>query len=160
MAPRKKELAGNYRNGGREWTRKGKAPLAKTHEFPDMPVPRAYPHGVYDLKRDEGFVNAGSDRDASAFAAASIRAWWSQAGRRAYPKAGYIRVMADDGGSNGCNRRLWKWELRRLADETGLPIQVCHFPPGTRKWNEVGASHQALNGAGPAFESISMPVPS
>lgn len=134
---KKKEMVGNYRNGGREWHGKGKAPAVNTYDFPDALVPRAYPYGVYALKRNEGFVNVGSDRDTSAFAVASIRAWWSKVGSRAYPKARHIQVMADGGGSNGCNRRVWKWELQRLADDTGLPIRVCHFPPGTSKWNKV-----------------------
>jgi len=134
---KKKELVGHYRNAGREWHRKGKAPTANTHDFPDPSVPRAYPYGVYDLKRNEGFVNVGSDRDTSAFAVASIRAWWDKIGRPAYPKARHIQVMADGGGSNGHSRRAWKWELQRLADDTGLPIRVCHFPPGTSKWNKV-----------------------
>ena len=134
---KKKELVGNYKNNGRKWHRKGNAPKVNGHDFPDPSVPRAYPYGIYDLKRNEGFVNVGSDHDTSSFAVASIRSWWSQVGREAYPNAGYIQVMADSGGSNGYNRRLWKGELQALADETGLPIKVSHFPPGTSKWNKV-----------------------
>lgn len=134
---KKKELVGNYKNNGQKWHRKGKAPTVNGHDFPDPEVPRAYPYGIYDLKRNEGFVNVGSDHDTSAFAVASIRAWWSQVGKEAYANATYIQIMADSGGSNGYSRRLWKWELQALADETGLPIKVSHFPPGTSKWNKV-----------------------
>jgi transposase len=134
---KKKELVGNYKNNGRKWHRKGNAPTVNGHDFPDPEVPRAYPYGIYDLNRNEGFVNVGSDHDTSAFAVASIRAWWSQVGTAAYANAEYIQIMADSGGSNGYSRRLWKWELQALADETGLPIHVSHFPPGTSKWNKV-----------------------
>jgi transposase len=134
---KKKELVGNYKNNGQKWHRKGQAPKVQGHDFPNPEVPRAYPYGVYDLKQNVGFVNVGSDHDTSAFAVASIRAWWSQVGCKAYPDARFIQIMADSGGSNGYNRRLWKWELQALADETGLPIRVSHFPPGTSKWNKV-----------------------
>jgi hypothetical protein len=134
---KKKELVGNYKNNGQKWHRKGQAPEVNGHDFPNPEVPRAYPYGIYDLKRNEGFVNVGSDHDTSSFAVASIRAWWLQAGQAAYPNAKYIQIMADGGGSNGHNRRLWKWELQTLANETGLPIRVSHFPPGTSKWNKV-----------------------
>ena len=134
---KKKELVGNYKNNGRQWHKRGKAPKVLSHDFPDPDVPRAFPYGVLDIGRNEGFVNVGSDHDTSAFAAASIRAWWNQVGSHAYPKARHIQVMADSGGSNGYRRRTWKWELQRLADDTGLPIRVCHFPPGTSKWNKV-----------------------
>ena len=134
---KKKELVGNYLNRGRNWHRKGEAPRVNGHDFPDPEVPRAYPYGVYDLKRNEGFVNVGSDHDTAQFAVASIRAWWLQVGRRAYPRSKRLLITADAGGSNGSRLRLWKWELQRLADDTGLPIEVCHFPPGTSKWNKV-----------------------
>ncbi len=134
---KKKELIGNYKNGGQQWHRKGQAPKVQGHDFPDPDIPRAFPYGVYDLSRNEGFVNVGSDHDTSQFAVASIRAWWNEVGRQAYPRASRIQVMADSGGSNGYRRLLWKWELQCLADETGLPVRVCHFPPGTSKWNKV-----------------------
>lgn len=134
---KKKELVGNYRNGGREWRRKGEAPRVNVHDFPGPDVPRAHPYGVYDLARNCGFVNVGTDRDTAAFAAASIRKWWEAQGRRAYPGARRLLITADAGGSNGPRLRMWKWELQRLADETGLSVSVCHFPPGTSKWNKV-----------------------
>jgi transposase len=134
---KKKELVGNYKNGGQKWQRKGQALKVQGHDFPDPDVPRAFPYGVYDLSRNEGFVNVGSDHDTSQFAVASIRAWWNAVGRESYPHARRIQIMADSGGSNGYRRTLWKWELQRLADETGLPVRVCHFPPGASKWNKV-----------------------
>ena len=100
-------------------------------------MPRAYPYGIYDLQRNTGFVNVGTDHDTASFAVASIRGWWRHEGRRLYPDAPTVVITADGGGSNGYRLRLWKWELQRLADDTGLAIQVCHFPPGTSKWNKV-----------------------
>jgi hypothetical protein len=134
---KKKELVGNYKNNGRKWHRKGEAHKVNSHDFPGPEVPRAFPYGVYDPGNNVGFVNVGTDHDTSAFAVASIRAWWQQMGKAAYPRAKHIQIMADSGGSNGYRRRLWKWELQRLADETELPIRACHFPPGTSKWNKV-----------------------
>jgi hypothetical protein len=100
-------------------------------------VPRAYPYGIYDLGHNVGFVNVGTDHDTGAFAVASIRGWWRAEGRRLYLRAGRLLITADGGGSNGWRLRLWKWELQRLADQTGLTLAVCHFPPGTSKWNKV-----------------------
>lgn len=134
---KKKELVGNDKNNGRKWHRKGHAPTVNGHDFPEPAVPRAYPYGVYDLGRNKGFVNVGSDHDTSAFAVASIRAWWRHSGRKSCPRAGALQIMADGGGSNGYTRRQWKHELQALADEIGVPISVCHFPPGTSKWNKV-----------------------
>ena len=134
---KKKELVGNYKNNGQTWRRKGKAYRVNTHDFPDPEVPRAYPYGVFDLGQNEGFVNVGTDHDTSAFAVASIRAWWQKRGRHLYPNAKRLTITADSGGSNGYRKRMWKWELQRLADDTGLPIKVCHFPPGTSKWNKI-----------------------
>ena len=132
-----KELIGNYENTGRQW-RKSKSPeLVNGHDFPDPEVPRAYPYGIYDLARNKGFVNVGTDHDTSAFAVASIRGWWRSEGKRLYPNARRLLITADGGGSNGYRRRLWKLELQKLADETSLSIEVCHFPPGTSKWNKV-----------------------
>lgn len=134
---KKKELVGNYKNHGREWHRKGEAPTVNDHDFPDPKVPRAYPYGVYDIARNAGWVNIGTDRDTAAFAVASIRGWWKDRGRKIYSTAKRLLITADAGGSNGSRLRLWKWELQRLADDTGLPIEVCHFPPGTSKWNKI-----------------------
>jgi hypothetical protein len=134
---KKKELVGNYANAGTKWLRKGAAPKVNGHDFPDPSVPRAHPYGIYELTRNRGFVNVGTDHDTATFAVASIRAWWRAEGRRAYPRAKRLLITADAGGSNGSRLRLWKWELQRLADELRLPISVCHFPPGTSKWNKV-----------------------
>ena len=134
---KKKELVGNYANAGRQWRPRGTAVRVNGHDFPGPAVPRAYPYGIYDIGRNEGFVNVGTDHDTAAFAAASIRGWWKAEGRRLYPKAREIVITADSGGSNGPRLRLWKWELQRFADETGITVSVCHFPPGTSKWNKV-----------------------
>jgi hypothetical protein len=134
---KKKELIGNYVNSGRQW-RPAKQPLqVNGHDFPSPEVPRAYPYGIYDLGRNTGFVNVGTDHDTGAFAVASIRGWWRAEGRRLYPKARALLITADAGGSNGYRLRQWKLELQRLADDTRLTIAVCHFPPGTSKWNKV-----------------------
>ena len=134
---KKKELVGNYANAGRQWL-PGKKPVkVQGHDFPGPDVPRAYPYGVYNLDRNTGFVNVGTDHDTAAFAVASIRGWWRHEGRRRYPAAKDVLITADGGGSNGPRLRLWKLELQRLADTTGLAISVCHFPPGTSKWNKI-----------------------
>jgi hypothetical protein len=134
---KKKELVGNYANGGRKWRRE-KSPLkVQGHDFPGPDVPRAYPYGVYDIDRNRGFVNVGTDHDTAAFAVASIKGWWRHEGRRLYPTTSEILITADGGGSNGSRLRLWKLELQTLADETGLCLSVCHFPPGTSKWNKI-----------------------
>jgi hypothetical protein len=134
---KKKELLGNYENKGQTW-HQAKTPVqVNGHDFPGPSVPRAYPYGIYDLGRNTGFVNVGTDHDTSAFAVASIRGWWRAEGRRLYRHARRLLITADGGGSNGYRRRLWKVELQKLADETGLVVQVCHFPPGTSKWNKV-----------------------
>jgi hypothetical protein len=134
---KKKELIGNYVNAGQQW-RPAKQPRAvQGHDFPTPAVPRAYPYGIYDIGRNTGFVNLGTDHDTGAFAVASIRGWWHHEGRRLYPDATTMLITADAGGSNGWRLRLWKFELQRLADDTGVAIAVCHFPPGTSKWNKV-----------------------
>jgi hypothetical protein len=107
------------------------------HDFPGPEVPRAYPYGIYDLGRNAGFVNVGTDHDTGEFAVASIRGWWRVEGRRLYPGAATILITADGGGSNGSRLRLWKLELQKFADQTGLCLSVCHFPPGTSKWNKI-----------------------
>jgi hypothetical protein len=134
---KKKELIGNFENKGRQWRRKKMAEHVNGHDFPDPSVPRAYPYGIYDQGRNTGFVNIGTDHDTATFAVASIRGWWRDEGRRLYPATTQLLITADGGGSNGYRLRLWKLELQRLADQIALPIQVCHFPPGTSKWNKV-----------------------
>lgn len=134
---KKKELIGNYANTGQQWLPAKSPTIVSGHDFPDPAGPRAYPYGIYDLGRNAGFVNVGTDHDTGAFAVASIRGWWRLEGRRLYPKATDILITADGGGSNGSRLRLWKLELQKFSDETGLSISVCHFPPGTSKWNKV-----------------------
>ena len=134
---KKKELLGAYENAGRQW-RPAKQPVkVNGHDFPDPSVPRAYPYGIYDIGRNEGFVNVGTDHDTGAFAVASIRGWWRCEGCRLYPRATEIVITADGGGSNGTRLRLWKLELQKFADETNLALTVRHFPPGTSKWNKI-----------------------
>ena len=134
---KKKELVGNYENKGRQWRKTGAAKRVQGHDFPQPAVPRAYPYGIYDLGRNTGFVNVGTDHDTATFAVASIRGWWRHEGRRLYATSAQLLITADGGGSNGYRLRLWKWELQRLADQIGLSIMVSHFPPGTSKWNKV-----------------------
>ena len=134
---KKKELVGNFGNQGRQWRRKGTGERVKGHDFPDPSVPRAYPYGIYDLGENRGFVNVGTDHDTATFAVASIGGWWRHEGSRLYRGAKDLLITADGGGSNGYRLRLWKWELQHFADQTGLSVAVCHFPPGTSKWNKV-----------------------
>jgi hypothetical protein len=134
---KKKELLGNYDNGGKQWLPAKNPVKVNGHDFPSPDVPRAYPYGIYDLGRNTGFVNVGTDHDTGAFAVASIRGWWRSEGRSLYTRARELLITADGGGSNGARLRLWKLELQQFADETGLSISVCHFPPGTSKWNKV-----------------------
>lgn len=134
---KKKELIGNYNNAGQQWLPAKRPRKVRGHDFPTPDVPRAYPYGIYDIGRNTGFVNVGTDHDTGAFAVASIRGWWRQEGKRLYPAATKILITADGGGSNGWRLRLWKLELQTFADKTGLPISVCHFPPGTSKWNKI-----------------------
>jgi transposase len=134
---KKKELVGEYKNGGREWQPQGQPEPVKTHDFPNPKIGKAIPYGVYDMGRNEGWVNVGCDHDTASFAVESIRRWWRCMGRKVYPDADQLLISADAGGSNGYRPRLWKVELQQLADETGLKITVCHFPPGTSKWNKV-----------------------
>jgi hypothetical protein len=134
---KKKELIGNYANEGQQWLAAKEPIKVQGHDFPNPEIPRAYPYGIYDLARNAGFVNVGTDHDTGEFAVASIRGWWRQEGRKLYPQATKLLITADGGGSNGSRLRLWKLELQKLADETGLAISVCHFPPGTSKWNKV-----------------------
>jgi transposase len=134
---KKKELVGDFKNGGREWRPTGTPELVRTHDFKDKQLGKAIPYGVYDLASDEGWVSVGIDHDTAQFAVASIRAWWEHLGSGRYPEATTLTITADCGGSNGNRTRLWKTELQRLADQTGLAIQVRHLPPGTSKWNKI-----------------------
>ena len=134
---KKKELVGNFKNGGREWQPKGTPPAVLVHDFPTDAEGKAIPYGVYDMARNEAWVSVGWDHDTPAFAVASIRHWWHQMGCGAYPEATTLFITADAGGSNGYRLRAWKHELQQLADETGLTIEVSHFPPGTSKWNKI-----------------------
>ncbi len=134
---KKKELVGDFKNSGREWRPEGKPQEVRVHDFIDKKKGKAIPYGVYDVARNVGWVSVGITHDTAAFAVATIRRWWRNMGRAAYPKARSLLITADGGGSNGSRVRLWKWELQRLADDTGLTIQVCHLPPGTSKWNKI-----------------------
>ena len=134
---KKKELVGAYKNPGREWRPKGEPERVRVHDFIVPEQGKAIPYGVYDLKRDEGWISVGIDHDTASFAVNSIRRWWRLMGRQAYPEAERLLVTADAGGSNGARSRLWKWELDRFATRTGLSIHVLHFPPGTSKWNKI-----------------------
>jgi transposase len=131
---KKKEQIGDYKNGGREWRPKGQPELVQVHDFGKQ---KDIPYGVYDLGQNAGWVSVGTDHDTSAFAVESIRRWWNMMGRETYPDARQLLITADSGGSNGSRVRLWKLELQKLADESGLEISVCHFPPGTSKWNRI-----------------------
>ncbi len=136
---KKKELVGDFKNPGREWHPQGKPEQVRVHDF-EIRQPengKVAPYGVYDLGRNAGWVSVGVDHDTAEFAVESIRRWWRWMGRRSYLQAKRLLITADSGGSNGARVRLWKWELQQLADETGLEISVCHFPPGTSKWNKI-----------------------
>ncbi len=133
---KKKELVGNYKNGGKEWRPRGEPERVEVHDFKGE-LGRAVPYGVYDMTANAGWVNVGTDADTGAFAVESIRRWWQQIGQAVYPHATRLLITADAGGSNGSRLRLWKVELARLAEELGLEISVCHFPPGTSKWNRI-----------------------
>lgn len=134
---KKKDLTGSYDNTGQQWLPEKQLVQVEGHDFQGPEVPRAYPYGIYDLGRNAGFVNVGTNHDTCAFAVASICGWWRSEGCRLYPNAAEILITADGGGSNGSRQRLWKFGLQKFADETGLSISVCHFPPGTSKWNKI-----------------------
>lgn len=134
---KKKELVGLYKNGGRSYRPRGEPVAVKVHDFADKELGKVAPYGVYDLKHNEAWVNIGTDHDTSAFAVESIRRWWFMMGKVRYPEAKRLLITADSGGSNGARVRLWKTELQKLANETGLEIHVSHFPPGTSKWNKI-----------------------
>lgn len=134
---KKKELVGNFKNQGQQWLPKGKPIEVNTHDFPDPTHGKAVPYGAFDIGRNEGYVNVGINHDTGEFAVASIKRWWEHLGKSRYPKTQKILITADAGGSNGYRLRLWKKELQAFADETQLEITVCHFPPGTSKWNKI-----------------------
>ena len=134
---KKKELIGNFANGGREWQPKGVPDLVDVHDFPTQALGKAVPYGVYDIANNSGFVSVGTDHDTAVFAVKSIETWWRRMGQKRYPGATEIFITADAGGSNGHRLRLWKIELQRLADKLGIAIHVSHFPPGTSKWNKI-----------------------
>jgi hypothetical protein len=134
---KKKELVGDFKNNGQEWLPKGHPEQVRVHDFVDPELGRATPYGIYDLGRNHGWVSVGMDHDTAEFAVETIRRWWRSMGQSAYPQATRLLITADAGGSNGSRLRLWKRELQKLADETGLRIVVCHFPPGTSKWNKI-----------------------
>jgi transposase len=148
---KKKELVGDFKNAGREWRARGDPEAVRVHDFLIPARGKAVPYGVYDLARNEGWVSVGIDHDTASFAVHAIRRWWSVLGRRAYPDTTALVITADAGGSNGPRVRLWKWELQQFANRTGLTITVCHFPPGTSKWNKIEHrlfSHIAMNWRG------------
>ena len=134
---KKKELIGDFKNAGREWRPWGQPQDVRVHDFIDKRKGKAIPYGVYDLGRNAGWVSVGIDHDTAAFAVGTIRSWWRDVGRRVYPAARSLLITADCGGSNGNRLRLWKWELQKFADDTGLSVRVSHLPPGTSKWNKI-----------------------
>jgi transposase len=148
---KKKELIGEFKNAGREWRPAGEPEATRTHDFPQDSAGKAVPYGIYDITANAGWVSVGTDHDTAAFAVESIRRWWNAAGRGDYPAARRLLITADAGGSNGYRTRAWKAELAALAVETGLEIRVCHFPPGTSKWNKIEHrlfSHITMNWRG------------
>ncbi len=148
---KKKEVTGDLKNKGDTWEPKGQPRRVDVHDFPDPEVPKAVPYGIYDLGANEGFVSVGASGDTAAFAVETIRRWWDLVGKHAYPDARKLLITADAGGSNGYRTRLWKVELAKLANDTGIEITVCHFPPGTSKWNKVEHrlwSHVSMNWKG------------
>ncbi len=151
---KKKELVSEtpgYKNNGREWQPTGQPVTVGVHDFPDPAIPKAVPYGIYDLAADTGWVSVGQDGDTAAFAVETLRRWWNKVGQISYPGAKRLLISADAGGSNGYRVRLWKVELAALATEIGIPITVCHFPPGTSKWNKIEHrlfSHITMNWRG------------
>ena len=158
---KKRELVGDFKAVGREYEPTGKPVEVRTHDFKDKDLGHAIPYGIYDIAADEGMVSVGVTNDTSQFAVASIRAWWQHLGAQRYPDAKTLTITADGGGSNSSRTRLWKTELQRLADEIGLAIRVCHFPPGTSKWNKVEHrmfSFVSINWRGKPLESLQVIV--
>ena len=134
---KKKELIGRFTNGGKEYQPKGEPEEVETYDFPSLSDGKGIPYGVYDITNNKGWVSVGTDHDTARFAVNTIRQWWYQMGQYAYPQAEKLLITADGGGSNGSRCRLWKLELQRLVDELQIEISVCHFPPGTSKWNKI-----------------------
>ncbi len=158
---KKKEPLGKMKNPGSEWRPKGKPREVDVHDFPDPRKGKAVPYGVYDLSHNEAWVSVGVSSDTAEFAVETIRTWWKRLGRRRYPQAGRLLITADSGGSNSSRNRLWKVELQRLSNETGLEIEVCHFPPGTSKWNKIEHRlfcHVTRNWRGQPLESYEIVV--
>jgi transposase len=148
---KKKELIGEFKNAGREWRPAGEPVEVGTHDFPDKELGKAVPYGIYDLAANTGWVNVGTDHDTAAFAVESLRRWWNTAGQATYPHAQRLLITADAGGSNSYRTRAWKTEIAALAADSGLEITVCHFPPGTSKWNTIEHrlfSHITMNWRG------------
>lgn len=158
---KKKELVGNFANSGREWRPQGAPEEVNVHDFPDKELGKAIPYGVYDLSRNQGWVSVGIDHDTAQFATATLLSWWENMGRLVYPQASELLITADSGGSNSSRSRLWKVALQDLSDQTGLRISVCHFPPGTSKWNKIEHrmfSHITENWRGQPLRSRSVIV--
>ena len=163
MDTKKKEVLGNLKNSGRAYRPKGDPEKVKTHDFPDPKLGKAVPYGVYDIHADEAGVSVGISHDTAEFAVAAIRRWWENLGRERYEGAERILVTADSGGSNSSRCRLWKVELQKWADETGLIIEVCHYPPGTSKWNKIEHRvfcHITRNWRGVPLETLEVVVQS
>ena len=135
--PKKKEPLGKMKNPGRTYRKKGDPEKVKTHDFPDKTLGKAVPYGVYDLTLNEAGVSVGISHDTAEFAVAAIRRWWKRLGKKRYPRAKRLLITADSGGSNSPRTRLWRWALQQLANETGMSIELCHYPPGTSKWNKI-----------------------
>ena len=158
---KKKELVGNYRNSGDVWCPKGEPIEVEVHDFADKLLGKAIPYGVYDLSENTGWVSIGVDHDTSAFATATISRWWRCMGQPCYPKARELLITADGGGSNASRSRLWQIELQKLSDTLGLMVRVCHFPPGTSKWNKIEHrlfSHISINWRGQPLTSLDLMV--
>jgi hypothetical protein len=158
---KKKELVGDFKNAGRQWRPKGAPEPVRVHDFVIPEQGKAIPYGIYDLRRNEGWVSIGIDHDTARFAVNAIRSWWKRMGRPAYPGATSLLITADAGGSNGSRLRLWKWELQRFANRSGLSITVCHLPPGSSKWNKIEHrlfSHIAMNWRGQPLVSLAVIV--
>jgi len=160
---KKKEVLGNLKNPGQTYRPKGEPEKVKTHDFPDPQLGKAIPYGVYDIHSNEAMVSVGISHDTAEFAVASIRRWWDSLGSERYPEARRVLVTADSGGSNSSRCRLWKVELQKWADETGLIIEVCHYPPGTSKWNKIEHRlfcHITRNWRGVPLETLEVVVES
>jgi len=158
---KKKELVGDFKNAGREWRPQGDPEPVRVHDFVIPEQGKAIPYGIYDLSRNEGWVSIGIDHDTGSFAVHAIERWWEVMGRSVYPEAGSLLVTADGGGSNGSRLRLWKWELQQFANRNRFSVTVCHFPPGTSKWNKIEHrlfSHIAMNWRGKPLVSLAVIV--